>query len=51
MICPTTANALYSYSDRFYINYAALTVNKYGNGLAYYVGTGANAGVLSFDCL
>jgi beta-galactosidase len=47
LIRTTTADALYSYSDRFYKNYAALTVNEYGNGKAYYVGTGAEAGVLS----
>jgi beta-galactosidase len=47
LIRPTTADALYSYSDRFYKKYAAITANEFGSGKAYYVGTGAEASVLS----
>ncbi|MGD6796048.1 beta-galactosidase [Metabacillus indicus] len=46
LVRPAAAETLYTYSDRFYKNYAAVTVNKFGEGKAYYVGTGAEEKVL-----
>ena len=39
MLVPTTAEALYSYCDEFYKQYAAITKNSYGKGYVYYLGT------------
>ncbi len=36
---PTEAEVLYSYNDDFYLEYAAVTKNTYGNGTVYYFGT------------
>lgn len=33
-----TAEALYTYDDEFYGNYAAITKNRYGSGIAFYLG-------------
>jgi len=42
----TTAQPIFSYNDDFYAKYAAITKNKYGNGIVYYVGTGAESAVV-----
>lgn len=39
MLQPTTAQVLYRYDDPFYQNYAAVTMNPWGRGRAYYLGT------------
>ena len=36
---PTTARTLFTYNDKFYDTYAAVTENDYGSGCAYYMGT------------
>ncbi|OON99262.1 MAG: beta-galactosidase [Epulopiscium sp. Nele67-Bin004] len=35
----TTAKTLYTYDDKFYETYSAITENEYGSGVAYYLGT------------
>ena len=40
MLEPTTAEVLARYSNAWYAPYAALTVNTFGKGRAYYVGAG-----------
>ena len=37
MCSPTTAETLYGYDDPFYSDYAAITKNRYGKGIAFYV--------------
>ncbi|MBC8059047.1 MAG: beta-galactosidase [Clostridiaceae bacterium] len=41
-----TAEALYVYSDKFYKNKACITVNNYGKGKVYYIGSGVGDDVL-----
>lgn len=47
MIVPTEAEKLYSYDDDFYRDYAAVTLNNYGDGRAYYIGTTPDESVLN----
>lgn len=47
MIRPVQATSLYKYTDTFYSNYSAVTVNKFGDGKAYYVGGGIEATLLN----
>ena len=42
MLKTTTAKTLFKYEDEFYKELAAVTLNKYGNGEAYYIGTGVD---------
>ena len=39
MIVPETAQVLLRYDDPFYRTFAAVTVNDYGDGSVYYLGT------------
>ncbi len=39
MLQPCEATTLYSYGDRFYKEYSAITCNSFGNGYVYYFGT------------
>lgn len=39
LITPVTAKVLAVYADRFYAGTPAVTINKYGKGCVYYVGT------------
>ena len=43
----TAAKPLYTYSDRFYSEYAAITRNSFRSGAAYYIGCGADADTLN----
>jgi beta-galactosidase len=45
LITPVTAEPLYKYADKFYSEYASITVNKFGKGKAYYVGAGVEPAV------
>lgn len=47
MIVPTTAQVLYRYDDPFYRTYAAITVNDFGQGAAFYLGTTPDIAVLT----
>lgn len=47
MIVPTEAEKLYSYDDDFYRDYAAVTLNNYGDGRTYYIGTTPDESVLN----
>ncbi|KGX93975.1 beta-galactosidase [Pontibacillus halophilus JSM 076056 = DSM 19796] len=42
LIKVNTAEPLFSYTDYFYKEYAAVTKNAYGEGVAYYIGGGLN---------
>ena len=42
MLKTTTAESLFMYDDEFYNQLSAITLNKYGNGEAYYIGTGVD---------
>lgn len=46
LITPETAAVLYRYDDPFYKENACITVNEYGMGKAYYVGSGVDSGIL-----
>ena len=46
IIKPVTARPLYRYNDKFYDEYACITVNKYKNGEVYYIGGGVNEAIL-----
>ncbi|MED1203380.1 beta-galactosidase [Heyndrickxia acidicola] len=46
LIRPTTAEALYRYDDSFYKEFAAITVNSFGKGKAYYIGAGVEQEIL-----
>jgi beta-galactosidase len=47
MIKTTTSEALFSYTDKFYSQMAAITCNKYGSGKVYYVGSGVDEDILN----
>ena len=47
MIVPTAAQVLYRYDDPFYRTYAAITVNDFGQGAAFYLGTTPDRAVLT----
>lgn len=47
MINPTTAEVLFSYTDKFYNESAAITCNNYGAGKVYYVGSGVDEDTLN----
>lgn len=40
LIKPITAETLFKYTEDFYKKYSAVTKNRYGNGIVYYVGCG-----------
>ncbi len=40
MLKTVTAKTLFSYTDDFYLDFSAITVNTYGEGEAYYIGCG-----------
>ncbi|MDO4534373.1 MAG: beta-galactosidase [Clostridium perfringens] len=42
MLETTTARTLFKYTDKFYDNLSAITVNSFGLGQVYYIGCGAN---------
>lgn len=42
MIKTTTAKTLFKYEDEFFKDLSAITVNNYGSGKAYYIGTGVD---------
>lgn len=46
LITPIEAISLYNYNDKFYNNYACITLNKYEKGKVYYVGSGVNNAIL-----
>ena len=46
MIVPQGAQVLWRYDDPFYRQYAAITRNPYGQGIAYYLGTAPDQTVL-----
>lgn len=46
-LAPTTAETLFSYADDFYRDYAAVTVNRFGKGRAYYIGCGVDDATLA----
>ncbi|MGH4120306.1 beta-galactosidase [Clostridium sp.] len=46
LITPTSAISLYNYNDKFYNNYACITLNSYKKGKVYYVGSGVNNEIL-----
>ena len=46
LIRPTTADVLYHYDDTFYKEFAAITVNSFGKGKAYYIGAGVDQEIL-----
>ncbi|MGL5440246.1 MAG: beta-galactosidase [Filifactoraceae bacterium] len=46
MIKCDTANVLFTYEDKYYKDFAAVTVNEYGNGFAYYIGTSLEDNVM-----
>lgn len=46
MCLPQGAETLYSYDDPFFGQYAAITKNKYGKGLAFYLGCSPEAEVV-----
>jgi beta-galactosidase len=46
MLITKGAQTLYSYGDRFYMGYAAITKNKFGSGRVYYIGCSPDAGTL-----
>ncbi|WP_341279511.1 beta-galactosidase [Paenibacillus sp. FSL H8-0537] len=45
MVIPTTAESMYSYDDPFFPQ-AAITRNRYGQGLVYYIGCGVHDDVM-----
>ncbi|MDN4523880.1 beta-galactosidase [Fictibacillus fluitans] len=47
MVHPTDAMSLASYSDSFYNEYSAVTVNSFGKGKAYYIGAGVEEDLLN----
>ena len=47
MINTTTAEILFSYTDKFYSESAAITCNNYGAGKVYYVGSGVDEDTLN----
>lgn len=47
LIVPTTARVLYRYDDPFYCTYAAVTVNDFGTGAAFYLGTTPDGAALT----
>jgi len=47
MIDVVAADTLFSYTDKFYKQKAAITCNKYGDGKAYYIGCGADEDTLN----
>jgi beta-galactosidase len=47
MISTTTAEILFSYTDKFYKEKAAITCNNYGAGKVYYVGSGLDENTLN----
>ena len=42
MLKTTTAESLFKYNDEFYNDLSAITLNKFGKGEAYYIGTGVD---------
>ncbi|WP_416147553.1 beta-galactosidase [Salipaludibacillus sp. HK11] len=46
MVRVNEAEALYTYNDAFYSDYAAVTVNKFGAGQAYYIAGGIESGII-----
>ena len=46
MLKVTTATPLFMYEDAFYKEFAAVTVNTYGKGQAYYVGCGVDVAIM-----
>jgi beta-galactosidase len=46
IITPSTANPLAWYTQDYYRDTPAITVNAYGKGMAYYVGTELGAGIM-----
>lgn len=47
MINTTTAEVLFTYTDKFYKEKAAITCNNYGLGKVYYVGSGVDENTLN----
>ena len=47
MLKTTTAESLFMYDDEFYNELSAITLNKYGAGEAYYIGTGVDNNVMN----
>ena len=43
----TTAESLFMYDDEFYNELSAITLNKYGDGEAYYIGTGVDNNIMN----
>ena len=46
MLKTTTAESLFIYDDEFYNELSAITLNKYENGEAYYIGTGVDDNIM-----
>ena len=46
MLKTTTAESLFMYDDEFYNELSAITLNKYKNGEAYYIGTGVDNNIM-----
>ncbi|TKX32183.1 beta-galactosidase [Campylobacter aviculae] len=47
MLKTTTAQSLFMYDDKFYNELSAITLNKYGRGEAYYIGTGVDDNIMN----
>ena len=47
MLKTTTAESLFMYDDEFYNDLSAITLNKYGAGEAYYIGTGVDNNIMN----
>ncbi|GFR34860.1 beta-galactosidase [Thermobrachium celere] len=47
MINSKGAEVIYTYEDKFYKNKACITVNKFGEGKVYYIGSSVDSDVLS----
>lgn len=47
MLKTTTAESLFMYDDEFYNELSAITLNKYGDGEAYYIGTGVDNNIMN----
>lgn len=47
MLKTTTAESLFMYDDEFFNELSAITLNKYGDGEVYYIGTGVDNDIMN----
>ena len=47
MLKTTTAESLFMYDDEFFNELSAITLNKYGDGEVYYIGTGVDDNIMN----